>query len=497
MLRYLLVTLGLCLQIVLCAQTPSFKRPNIVYIYADDLGYGEIGAYGQTKIKTPHLDRMASEGMKFTRHYASAPVCAPSRCALLTGKHTGQTYIRGNYELGGFADSLEGGQMPLPEGMVTLPSLLQKAGYRTGLFGKWGLGMPHNGGSPLQHGFDVYYGYLDQKQAHNYYPTHLWRNDQLVKLNNSPIQVHSKLEPTKVTPEEFEKFIGTDFAPDKIMQEALTFIEQEKKGPFFLYLPLTLPHVSLQLPKKYMDPYKGLFPEEPYLGQRGYAPQQFPLSAYAGMISYLDEQVGRVLQQLKQLGLDSTTIVLFSSDNGPSNAGGADLKYFNSKGSLRGQKMELYEGGIRVPLLARWPGMIKAGSVSGHVSAQYDVFATILELKRSAEHSSNGISFWSTIGGNSARQKHHDYLYFEYPENGGQVAILQGKWKAIKRGLQKNPAAQWQLFDLENDPGEQDDLAGQHLEKLKQFDTILQKEHRCAQITDWEFIHPRHLNQLP
>lgn len=468
------------------------RKPNIIIIYADDMGYGEIGAYGQQRIQTPFLNQMAAKGMRFTRHYSSSPVCAPSRCALLTGKHTGQSYIRGNYELGGFADSLEGGQMPLHEGIITFPALLQKAGYTTGLFGKWGLGMPQNGGSPLLHGFDEYYGYLDQKQAHNYYPTHLWHNDMVEVLNNPVITVHTKLEPASVVNEETMRlFKGNDYAPDKIVEAALLFLNKNQLKPFFLYLPLTIPHVSLQLPEKYRQVYQGLFPEQPYLGQRGYAPQQFPMSTYAGMISYLDQQVGRILEELQKLKLDSNTLVIFSSDNGPSNAGGAATDFFNSSGGLRGQKMDLYEGGIRVPFLALWPGNIPSGKSNSSVTAQYDMLATIAELTGLQAPPGNGISFAQTLLGKTNAVSGHEYLYFEYPENGGQLAVILGNWKAIKRGIRKNHEAPWQLYDLVTDEREQNDQAANHPEILQRCNDIVKKEHRCSHLNDWEFLHPK------
>ena len=382
--------------------------------------------------------------------------------------------------------------MPLYEGIITFPALLQKAGYKTGMFGKWGLGMPQNGGSPLQHGFDEYYGYLDQKQAHNYYPTHLWHNDQAEPLNNAYIAVHTKLDPTAASDEQaFKAFMAKDYAPDKIMDAALLFLEKNKARPFFCYLPLTIPHVSLQLPAKYVQPYLGLFPEQPYLGQRGYAPQQYPLSTYAGMISYLDAQIGRIMDHLNKLGLASNTLVLFSSDNGPSNAGGAATDFFNSAGGLRGQKMDLYEGGIRVPFLAQWPGHIPAGRTTAAVTAQYDLLATIAELIDIPAPAGNGQSFASVLRGENSTLKQHEYLYFEYPENGGQIAVILGNWKAVKRGLRKNPHASWQLFDLSVDEGEQHDLATTNPNVLKRCDAIVNKEHRCSHIAEWEFLHPK------
>lgn len=317
------------------AQRANKILPNIIYIYADDLGYAELGSYGQLKIKTPNLDRMASEGMRFTQHYAAAPVCAPSRAMLMMGKHSGHAYIRGNYEFGGFEDSTERGQMPLPEGVFTIPAMLKNAGYTTALTGKWGLGMNTNSGSPLKHGFDYYYGYLDQKQAHNYYPTHLWENDKSVPLNNPPITVHKKIDAATATDKDFNYFKGVEYAPEKITGKAINFIEINKNNPFFLYLPYTLPHFSLQVPDEYVNKYIGQFEEKPYYGQHGYAATKYPLSTYAAMITYLDDQVGIIMEKIKQLGLDKNTIIMFSSDNGASFPGVIDVNYFNSHAPWR------------------------------------------------------------------------------------------------------------------------------------------------------------------
>ena len=468
----------------------SRKAPNIIYIYADDMGYGELGCYGQVHIKTPHLDQLAKEGMRFTQHYTSAPVCAPARCMLLTGKHGGHSYIRGNYELGGFEDSTEGGQMPLPEGIFTLPRMLKKAGYQTGLIGKWGLGIAGNSGSPLQHGFDYYYGYLDQKQAHNYYPTHLWENDHWDTLNNPFIKVHQAIDPATATNADFDKFTGKVYAPARMTEKALQFINQRSGAPFFLYLPYTIPHVSLQAPQEYIDRYRGQFKEQPYYGQKGYASARYPLSTYAAMISFLDDQVGIIMKRLKELGLDENTIVFFSSDNGASFAGGADPAFFNSVAGLRGLKMELYEGGIRMPFIARWPGKIKSGSVSDHVSVQYDLLATLADLTQQTIPSTDGISFLPELLGRKT-QPLHDFLYFEYPENGGQVAIRMGNWKAVKKNLRKIPNAPWELFDLGKDPFEKNDIAKEHPEIIARMNAIAKKEHQHSHIRDWEFVDPK------
>lgn len=464
------------------------RHPNIIYIYADDLGYGELGCYGQQKIKTPNLDRMAGEGMRFTQHYTSTPVCAPARAMLLTGKHGGHAVIRGNYELGGFQDTAERGQMPLPGDQFTIADLLKQKGYTTALAGKWGLGMNNTAGSPLQHGFDYYYGYLDQKQAHNYYPSHLWQNDKWDSLHQPWLNVHRQLNPATATTDSFNYFKGKEYAPAKMTEKALAFIDRSKDRPFFLYLPYTIPHVSLQAPDEYVKKYIGLFDEKPYYGQNGYASTLYPLSTYAAMITFLDDQVGIVMNKIKELGLDENTIIMFSSDNGPSYAGGVDTKFFNSADGLRGFKMDLYEGGIRMPFIARWPGKIKAGSISDLVSAQYDLFATIADLTNQKIPATDGISFLPELLGNKRKQAIHSFLYFEFSEKGGQIAIRMGDWKGVKSNLKKNPAAPWELYNLKTDRSETTNVAAQHPGILKRLDAIVAREHQHTPVESWEFV---------
>ncbi|UCS92791.1 arylsulfatase [Echinicola marina] len=484
------------------------KRPNIIYIYADDLGFGEIGPNGQDKIKTPNLDKMAQEGMLFNQHYTASPVCAPARCALLTGMHTGHSYIRGNKPVlpASFTDEVENGQQPIPDSLVTIGEMLQNAGYKTAGIGKWGLGMTGNEGHPNKQGFDYFYGFLDQRQAHNFYPTHLWENDQWDSLNNPYIFVHTPSsrgsKGNQVALENFKKndlkfgdegffdaYIGEEYAVDKMTEKAEHFIRQNKDEEFFLYLPYTIPHVSLQVPNEALKPYLGKFEEEPYLGQQGYAPHEFPKSAYAAMISYLDQEVGKIFTLLGELGLDENTIVIFSSDNGPTFNGGVDAGYFESTAGLRGLKMDVYEGGIRMPMIAWWPGKIKAGSTTDHISAQYDVMATLGELTgANVPVYSDGISFLPTLLGNDSAQLSHEFLYFEYPEKRGQLAIRMGKWKGVKTDLAKNPENPWQLFDLEADRNEENDVAVAHPEILKQLDEIVANEHASPAFANWKFV---------
>ena len=470
-------------------------QPNIIYIFVDDLGYAELGSYGQTKIRTPHLDQLAREGMRFTQHYASTPVCAPSRCQLLTGKHSGHSYIRGNYELGGAADSLEAGQMPLHANAFTLGHLMQQAGYRTACIGKWGLGMHNTTGNPNRQGFGYFYGYLDQKQAHNHYPTHLWENDRWDTLRNPVFDVHRPFPKNIPEDEAFAYYLqGQDYAMDKMAEKAQRFIAESKpKGtqPFFLYLTFTAPHVSLQAPPAAIQEYLGQFPEQPYYGEKSYAATRYPRATYAAMITYMDKKIGEILAQLKAQGIDENTLVIFSSDNGTTSMGGTDYAYFESVGPLRGLKMDVYEGGIRMPMLARWPGKIPAGRVTDHISAQYDVMATFCELLGVRPPETDGISFLPTLLGKASRQQPHEYLYFEYPERGGQVAVRMGNWKGVKRDLRTNRQAAWEIYDLSQDISESRNLAAQHPELAARFEAIVQHEHQPTHIREWEFINPK------
>ena len=467
------------------------RKPNIIYIYADDLGYGELGCYGQTKIKTPNLDRMAKEGMRFTQHYTSTPVCAPARCMLLTGKNGGHSYIRGNYELGGFEDDKEGGQMPLAEGTFTVAKMMKMAGYTTGAIGKWGLGAAKSTGEPNQQGFDYFYGYLDQKQAHNYYPTHLWENGKWDTLNNPFFYVHNPLPKDDNNPADFAKYKGKDYALTKMAEKTLNFIQKNKDKPFFLYLPFTTPHVSLQAPDEAIKEYLGKFEEKPYHGEGKYAPTLYPRSTYAAMITYMDKQIGKMMDLLKELGLDDNTLVMFTSDNGATfDVGGVDTEFFNSVGGLRGRKMDLYEGGIREPFIARWPKKIAAGKVSNHISVQYDLMETLAELTGTKAPANDGVSYLPTLLGNN-KQKQREYIYFEFPEKDGQVAVRMGNWKGVKSNMKKDSNATWEIYNLSTDANESSNVAVQHPDLAEKFESILKKEHRNSQIREWEFVDPK------
>ncbi|NOZ61294.1 MAG: arylsulfatase [Calditrichaeota bacterium] len=337
------------------------RKPNIIFIMADDLGYGELGCYGQEKIRTPNIDRLAAEGMKFTQLYAGSPVCAPSRCTLLTGKHTGHAYIRGNDEMSERGDvwhdpNLEG-QRPLLPNTTTIGTLLQEADYKTAAIGKWGLGGPGSTGHPNKQGFDFFYGYLCQRVAHNYYPTHLWRNEEKDILEGNEYFFPHQKFPADADPNDpkaYEKYRGKQYSMDLLTKEALNFIRENHNRPFFLYLPYTVPHLALQVPDDSLQEYLGKFPEKPYLGNRGYLPQRTPHAAYAAMITRMDRDIGKILSLLKKLGLEEDTLIFFTSDNGATfqGIGGADPAFFKSNAPFRGFKQDVYEGGIRVPMIA-------------------------------------------------------------------------------------------------------------------------------------------------
>ncbi|MEO0573353.1 MAG: arylsulfatase, partial [Bacteroidota bacterium] len=440
--------------LVLCVASAVFSQqtnPNIIYFLADDLGYGETGVYGQEKIKTPNIDALAASGMRFTQHYSGAPVCAPARYMLLTGKHAGHAYIRGNDEWKERGDvwnfeamfknpSLEG-QRPIPEETKTLTELLKTKGYATGLFGKWGLGAPNSEGEPNRQGFDEFYGYNCQRQAHNLYPTHLWHNQSKVVLKNTLMAPHQKWDSLSIHKKNgfFERFIQEDYAPTLIHEKALSFMEANKEEPFFLYYASPLPHLPLQAPMELVERYQKVFgEEEPYLGDKGYFPNKYPRATYAAMITYLDQQLGELVTKLKSLGLYENTVIIFSSDNGPTYTGGVDFDFFESskpfKNGYGKTKGFVYEGGIRVPMIASWPNHIKAGSTAEHISIFYDVLPTICDIVNIEKpRGIDGLSFMPILLGKE--QTKHEFLYWEFPSYKGQQAVRMGKWKAVRKNI--------------------------------------------------------------
>ena len=457
-----------------CQPDPGSERPNVILILADDLGWGELGSYGQTRIRTPVLDRMAADGVRFTNHYAGSPVCAPSRDVLLTGLHAGHAYIRDNDELPErgdvWGDTTIEGQRPLLADTYTLGRLFQDAGYVTGAIGKWGLGGPGSSGEPNLQGFDHWYGYLCQREAHNYYPTHLWRNGVKDALpGNAGFRAHQRLPESSDPrdPESYRSYAGRTYAMDALVEEALGFIRRHRADPFFLYLPFPVPHLALQVPESSLAEYRGAFPEEPYTGDRGYLPHPEPRAAYAAMISRMDAEIGRILALLGELGLAERTIVMFTSDNGPSWVGGVDLEYFGSAGGLRGRKAQLREGGIRVPLLVRWPGRAAAGATTEHVSHFADYLPTFAELLGlELPVASDGVSFLPTIIGDRAGQTRAPWLYWEFQ---GMQAVRIGDWKAYR----PQPDAPLELYDLAVDPGESTDRAHARPELVADLQRIM------------------------
>ena len=440
------------------AAEPAARRPpNIVLILADDLGYAELGCYGQTKIRTPRLDALAAEGMRFTQAYSGSPVCAPSRCVLLTGLHTGHSFIRNNSEQGGWGPDAPEGQRPIPDATITLAERLKAQGYATGAFGKWGLGGPGSSGHPCYQGFDRFYGLLCQRVAHNYCPTHLWDNHDVDILGNAYFSAHQKLtEPLATEEEYYERFLGPVYGPDRMIEEALEFVDDHREEPFFLYFATPVPHVSLQVPLDSLAEYEGEFDEEPYLGQRSYLPHPKPRSAYAAMISRMDRDLGQLFDRLEQHGLTDDTIVIFTSDNGPTSNGGSDSAFFESAADFRGLKVDVYEGGIRVPLIVRWPGHIEPGSESELPVCFQDFTPTLLEaIGAAAPGGTDGISMLPTWVGDSESQRVHDVLYWEL---GRQQAVRAGDWKLV-RITDREGLTRTELFNLRDDPNETTNLA--------------------------------------
>ena len=483
--------------------TPQ-TAPNVILILADDLGYGELGCYGQKVIETPNIDRLASEGMRFVRHYSGAAVCAPARCILLTGKHAGHAYIRGNDEWKSrgdvwnytavFEDPGLEGQRPMPASEVTLAELLQANGYKTGMVGKWGLGAPGSESTPNAQGFDYFYGYNCQRQAHTLYPGHLWENDTKVLLNNRLVSPHTSLDDDSDPddPASYSDFQLTDYAPQLMHEKGLDFIRKNASSPFFLMYASPLPHLPLQAPEEQVARYRETLVEEgSYTGDNGYFPTQHPRATYAAMISTLDQQVGEIVALIDELDLGNNTIILFTSDNGPTYTGGADTEFFQSAHPFstaygRGKGF-LYEGGIRVPLIARWPGQVPAGSTSDLHCAFYDYLPTIAELcVANGNDHHDGISFVDELMGRFEEQEEHAFLYWEQPEYGGQMAVRTGPWKGIikemKRGNNK-----MELYNMDADSLEQNDLSDQYPEQVRKLRRLIMTEHRKPEVRRFYF----------
>jgi arylsulfatase A-like enzyme len=440
---------------LIAASALAATPPNIIVILADDLGYAELGCYGQKLIRTPNLDKMAEEGVRFTRFYTASPVCAPTRCSLMTSMHQGNAAIRGNRETGGWGLNEGEGQEPLPSAAITLAERLKSSGYRTGVFGKWGLGGPGSEGVPTKQGFDEFFGYYCQRLAHNYYPTHLWDGNNVFLLTGNPyFAAHQKVSKP---PKDYDAYRGTQYSPDLIEARALKFIEKSKKEPFFLYYPTTIPHAALQAPKELVDEYPKEWDAKPYLGANSYLPCERPRATYAAMITHLDRTVGRIRAKLENLGIEENTILLFTSDNGTTFNGGVDRQFFSSLGNLRGYKTQLWEGGIRMPCLVVWPGHISS-VISDTFWAMPDVGTTMLGMAGlPAPKALDGLNFSSHFLSKVPAPKRSE-IYFEFCENPSQALILDSRWKAIRPRLAKGDMT-IEIYDLIADPGETTDLA--------------------------------------
>jgi arylsulfatase A-like enzyme len=481
MRRILLVAAWLL--VALSVSAPAAEKLNFVFILADDLGWGELGCYGQRKIPTPNLDRLAAQGMRFTQHYSGAPVCAPSRCVLMTGKHLGHAEVRGNLQarvtFPGFAE----GQHPLSADAVTIAQLFQHAGYATGAIGKWGLGPVGSTGDPNRKGFDLFFGYNCQAVAHSYYPPHLWRNAEKITLNARPVPGHQKQPEGEVT---LDEWIGEHYAPGLMIAEAERFITAHANRPFFLYLPFIQPHVAIHPPRESVEEFPAEWDTEPYRGENGYLPTPRPRAGYAAMISELDGHVGRVLAELDRAGVANRTVVIFTSDNGATHegragsrfhVGGADPPFFDSTAGLRGYKGSVYEGGIRVPLIARLPGRIAAGAVNDTPGYFADWFPTLCEaagLERPG--GLDGESLWPVLTGARLSLESRKPMIWVFPEYQGQVAVRLGDFKIVRRRLKAKQPGPWEVYDLSKDHAEANDLAGARADLVRTAEEILLRE---------------------
>ncbi|MCK4920847.1 MAG: arylsulfatase [Bacteroidales bacterium] len=449
-------------------------KPNIIYILADDLGYGDLGSYGQVNFSTPYIDKLASEGMRFINHYSGSTVSAPSRSVLMTGLHSGHSPIRDNKEY------KPEGQHPMADNAFTIAEMFKEEGYATGAFGKWGLGSVGTEGDPNNQGFDEFFGYNCHRVAHRYYPAYLWHNDQKVELPGND-------------------WINTEtYAPDVIQEKVLEFIESNKDQPFFLFYPNIIPHAELIAPEdEILEQFIGKFEETAFEGGNvkkieeaaygknmdiaAYCPQENPKAVFAAMVTRLDKQVGEVMAKLKELGIDDNTIVIFTSDNGPHKEGGIHPDDFNSNGELRGLKRDLYEGGIRVPMIARWPGKINSGTETNHISAFWDVLPTFAEIAGTEiPGETDGISFLPILLEEEG-QILHDHMYWEFHAQGGKQAVRKGNWKAVRLNYYDRTKTTVELYDLEKDPAESTDLAHEFPEIVLDMISIMDEEHSYSE----------------
>lgn len=407
--------------VAICAAAENISKPNVIFILSDDLGYGDLGCYGQQKIKTPAIDALAAGGTRYTQVYAGCTVCAPSRCTLMTGKHTGHATVRGNTSP----------EVALRADEVCVAEVFKAAGYKTALFGKWGLGGNDSSGAPNKKGFDEFFGYLTQGAAHNYYPPFLWKNAEKFPLEGNA-----------------DGKQGT-YTHDLFVQDALKFVRENRGSPFFLYLPFTIPHCNNEA-----KPHGMQVPSDAPYSDEKWPPAE---KGFAAMITRMDTDIGKLMALLKELKLDENTLVIFTSDNGPHKEGGHDAEFFNSRGGLRGIKRDLYEGGIRMPTIAFWPGKVPANKVSDQVWAFWDFLPTAAELTgQKAPEGIDGVSVLPAILGTKTVE--HPPLYWEFHERGFSQAVRMGDWKAVKRGVKID----WELYDLSKDLAEEKNVAGEN-----------------------------------
>lgn len=445
------------------------EKTNVVFILADDLGYSDLSCYGQEKFQTPNIDELAQRGIRFTQCYSGTTVSAPSRCSLVTGMHTGNTCIRGNSSVN------PDYEVALPTGTNTIFKIFKEAGYKTGAFGKWGLGEVGSTGDPNKQFVDTFFGYNSQLLAHNYYPDHMWDNDKRIDY-----------------PENANGAYGT-YSQDEIHKHALKFIDDNKEEPFFLFIPYVLPHAELLVPEdSIIQKFRGMYPEQPHHGtdsgpmfrKGGYCSQVYPHATFAAMVYRYDVYVGQIVAKLKELGLYDNTLIIFTSDNGPHREGGADPEFFNSNGIYRGIKRDLYEGGIRVPMIAAWPGQIEEGTISHQPCAFWDMmptFAEVIHTKKAPE--CDGISILPTLKGEKG-QKQHDYFYFEFHEMNGRQAIIRGNWKLILLDIQKSP--KYELYNIAADPSEVHNMIDRNPEKFAELKTLMEQVH--TKDTNWPLL---------
>lgn len=447
------------------------KNPNVIFILADDMGYADLSCQGQTKFSTPNIDSLASRGITFTQHYSGSSVSAPSRSCLITGQHTGHTIIRGNKELP------EEGQHPMPKDTYTIFKMLKDNGYKTSVFGKWGLGAPNTEGAPENQSVDEFFGYNCQRLAHSYYPNHIWHNDEKIVLEGNKDKDEN------------------DYAPYLIHEEALDFIRNNKDTTFFMWYTSVIPHAELKVPEKELIPFLGrpeFEKEKSYQGcddgeyykKGGYGSQQYTHATFAAMMSVLDRQVGEICNVIDSLGIADNTIIIFTSDNGPHVEGGADPDFFNSNGELRGYKRDLYEGGIRVPFIVKWDNVIKENTKSDHISAFWDFMPTMAELiNADVPDNIDGISYLPELKGHD-NQMEHDYLYWEFHENNGRQAIRRGDWKAVKYDVHNNGPVE--LYNLKIDVSEKFNLAGAYPQKVAEFDSLMKVSRTESELFDFK-----------